>query len=69
MPRNGAGTSGCSLVKPRTCASYRIVRSHGTSGGVSRPQVKAGSITRHFGMNGALSRVSNDRSSALAPIV
>ena len=69
VPRSASGTSGCRLVKPRTCASYTIVRSHGIAGRLSRVQLNAGSTTRHLGMNGALSRLSNDRSSSSAPIV
>jgi hypothetical protein len=32
-------------------------------------QSKPGSTTTHFGMNGALSRSSNDKSPAASPIV
>ena len=39
----------------------------GPLGGPVAPQVKAGSITWHLGMNGALSRSSNDRSALGSP--
>ena len=58
VPRSSSGTAGWRMVRPRTCASYSTVCSHGVCGGRSSPQVNAGSMTRHFGMNGALSRSS-----------
>ena len=39
------------------------------TGGRSSPQVNAASTTRHFGMYGALSRVSNDRSLSFPPML
>jgi len=39
-----------------------MVRSQGVSGLRALPQVKAGSITRHFCIKGALSRSSKDLS-------
>ena len=62
VPRSASGTGGCSL---REAVDVRLVDDRALPRTLrlrDAPQVKAGSMTRHFGMNGALSRSSKDRS-------
>src|SRR6478609_9844330 len=52
-PRSSGGTPGWSLVRPRTCASYRTVSCHGIRGRRSSPQSNHGFTTTDLDVYGA----------------